>query len=136
MADAAVSFAKDFLAGGVATGISKMAVAPIAWVKLLLQEQGVLSFWCGNPANVIKYLPTQALNFAFKDKYKQIFLGGVDKRTPFCRYFAGNLVAGGAAGATYLCFGFPLDFAYTRLPADAVQAGAERNSQALVTAST
>ncbi|XP_025227810.1 ADP/ATP translocase 2 isoform X2 [Theropithecus gelada] len=71
MTDAAVSFAKDFLAGGVAAAISKTAVAPIERVKLLLQvqhaskqitadkqykgiidcvvripkEQGVLSFW-------------------------------------------------------------------------------------------
>ena len=38
MADAAVSFLKDFLAGGVvAAAISKTAVAPIERVKLLLQ---------------------------------------------------------------------------------------------------
>lgn len=34
-----VSFAKDFLAGGVAAAISKTAVAPIERVKLLLQVQ-------------------------------------------------------------------------------------------------
>uniref|UniRef100_A0A8C2Y3J0 ADP/ATP translocase n=1 Tax=Capra hircus TaxID=9925 RepID=A0A8C2Y3J0_CAPHI len=32
------------------------------------KEQGFLSFWRGNLANVIRYFPTQALNFAFKDK--------------------------------------------------------------------
>lgn len=37
MADQALSFAKDFLAGGVAAAISKTAVAPIERVKLLLQ---------------------------------------------------------------------------------------------------
>lgn len=37
MAEAAISFAKDFLAGGVAAAISKTAVAPIERVKLLLQ---------------------------------------------------------------------------------------------------
>ena len=37
MNDAAVSFAKDFLAGGVAAAISKTTVAPIERVKLLLQ---------------------------------------------------------------------------------------------------
>uniref|UniRef100_A0A8C2QPL8 ADP/ATP translocase n=1 Tax=Cricetulus griseus TaxID=10029 RepID=A0A8C2QPL8_CRIGR len=129
--------AKDFLAGGVAAATSKMEGAPIEQVKLLLQvqhaskqitadkqnkgiidcvvcfpkEQGVLSSWCGNLANVIRYFPTQALNFAFKDKYKQIFLGGVDKRTQFWCYFAGNLASGGAAGATSWCFVYPLDFA-------------------------
>ncbi|KAH9372868.1 hypothetical protein HPB48_019166 [Haemaphysalis longicornis] len=121
-----ISFLKDFIAGGVAAAISKTSVAPIERVKLLLQvqhvskqltpdkqykgmidcfvripkEQGFLSFWRGNLANVIRYFPTQALNFAFKDKYKQIFLGGVGQKTQFWRYFAGNLASGGAAGAT------------------------------------
>ena len=66
------------------------------------KEQGVLSFWRGNLANVIRYFPTQALNFAFRDNYKAIFLGGMDKRTQFWHYFAGNLASGGAAG-TPLC---------------------------------
>ena len=37
MNETAVSFAKDFLAGGIAAAISKTAVAPIERVKLLLQ---------------------------------------------------------------------------------------------------
>uniref|UniRef100_A0A8B9QS97 ADP/ATP translocase n=1 Tax=Anas platyrhynchos TaxID=8839 RepID=A0A8B9QS97_ANAPL len=157
MAEQAISFLKDFLAGGVAAAISKTAVAPIERVKLLLQvqhaskqiaadkqykgiidcvvripkEQGVLSFWRGNLANVIRYFPTQALNFAFKDKYKQVFLGGVDKHTQFWRYFAGNLASGGAAGATSLCFVYPLDFARTRLAADVGKAGADREFSGL-----
>ncbi|GLH01852.1 ADP,ATP carrier protein [Gryllus bimaculatus] len=147
-----VAFAKDFAAGGISAAISKTAVAPIERVKLLLQvqhiskqisadqrykgivdcfvriprEQGFLAFWRGNFANVIRYFPTQALNFAFKDKYKQVFLGGVDKNKQFWRYFAGNLASGGAAGATSLCFVYPLDFARTRLAADVGKAGAER----------
>lgn len=127
-------------------------VTPIERVKLLLQvqhaskqisaekqykgiidcvvripkEQGFLSFWRGNLANVIRYFPTQALNFAFKDKYKQIFLGGVDRHKQFWRYFAGNLASGGAAGATSLCFVYPLDFARTRLAADVGKGAAQR----------
>jgi len=152
-----ISFAKDFLAGGISAAISKTAVAPIERVKLLLQvqhvskqiavenqykgmvdcfvripkEQGFLAFWRGNMANVIRYFPTQALNFAFKDKYKQVFLGGVDKKTQFMRYFLGNLASGGAAGATSLCFVYPLDFARTRLAADVGKAGAEREFSGL-----
>jgi len=145
----AKGFAQDFIAGGIAAAISKTTVAPIERVKLLLQvqhtskqiteaqrykgmvdcfvriprEQGFLSFWRGNLANVIRYFPTQALNFAFKDKYKQIFLGGVDKNKQFVRYFLGNLASGGAAGATSLCFVYPLDFARTRLAADVGKLG-------------
>jgi solute carrier family 25 (adenine nucleotide translocator) protein 4/5/6/31 len=91
----AKSFMMDFVAGGVSAAVSKTAVAPIERVKLLLQvqavskqiskdqqykgmidcfvripkEQGFLSFWRGNLANVIRYFPTQALNFAFKVDY-------------------------------------------------------------------
>jgi len=139
-----MSFIQDFVAGGISAAVSKTAVAPIERVKLLLQvqavskqlsesqkykgivdcfvripkEQGVGAFWRGNLANVIRYFPTQALNFAFKDKYKDMFLSGVDKKTQFWRFFAGNLASGGAAGATSLCFVYPLDFARTRLAAD------------------
>uniref|UniRef100_A0A6G1SDI8 ADP/ATP translocase n=1 Tax=Aceria tosichella TaxID=561515 RepID=A0A6G1SDI8_9ACAR len=153
----ALSFFKDFMAGGVSAAVSKTAVAPIERVKLLLQvqaastqiaadkqykgivdcfvripkEQGVLSFWRGNLANVIRYFPTQALNFAFKDIYKQIFLGGVDKNTQFWRYFAGNLASGGAAGASSLCIVYPLDFARTRLAADIGKGPADRQFSGL-----
>lgn len=96
------------------------------------KEQGFLSFWRGNFANVIRYFPTQALNFAFKDVYKQTFLGGVDKNTQFWRYFAGNLASGGAAGATSLCFVYPLDYARTRLGADVGKGSAQRQYTGLL----
>lgn len=153
-----MSFAKDFLAGGISAAVSKTAVAPIERVKLILQvqaankqivagqeykgiidcfvripkEQGFGAFWRGNLANVIRYFPTQALNFAFKDVYKQIFLGGVDQKTQFWRYFVGNLGSGGAAGATSLCFVYPLDYARTRLGADVGKGTADRQYNGLV----
>lgn len=153
-----VNFGKDFMAGGISAAISKTAMAPIERVKLLLQvqhvskhiskdqqykgiidclvrlpkEQGIASYWRGNLANVIRYFPTQALNFAFKDKYKKLFLDGVDKKEQFWRYFAGNLASGGAAGATSLCFVYPLDFARTRLAADIGKSGGTREFNGLL----
>lgn len=44
MSDQALSFLKDFLAGGIAAAISKTAVAPIERVKLLLQVSRVAEF--------------------------------------------------------------------------------------------
>lgn len=149
-------FLIDLASGGTAAAVSKTAVAPIERVKLLLQvqdaslsiakdkrykgivdvlvripkEQGFAAFWRGNLANVIRYFPTQALNFAFKDTYKKMFLNNVDKNKQFWRFFAGNLASGGAAGATSLCFVYPLDFARTRLAAD-VGKGATREFKGL-----
>ena len=91
-----------------------------------LQGAGSPVLLGSNLANVIRSFPTQDLNFALKDKYKQIFLGGVDKGTQFCCHSAGNLASGGAAGATSLCSVYPLEFACTHLIAEVGKAGAGR----------
>jgi len=153
--DPVVSFFQDLAAGGTAGAVSKTLVAPIERVKLLLQvqdastqiaadkkykgimdafrripaEQGMVAFWRGNLANVIRYFPTQALNFAFKDKYKAIFVRHKPSEN-FWLFFLGNLASGGAAGATSLMFVYPLDFARTRLGAD-VGKGGERQFKGL-----
>eukprot|EP00357_Protocruzia_adherens_P004354 CAMPEP_0114978454 /NCGR_PEP_ID=MMETSP0216-20121206/3815_1 /TAXON_ID=223996 /ORGANISM="Protocruzia adherens, Strain Boccale" /LENGTH=303 /DNA_ID=CAMNT_0002339651 /DNA_START=689 /DNA_END=1600 /DNA_ORIENTATION=+ len=147
----AVKFLKDFAAGGVSAAISKTAVAPIERVKILLQvqaastqikpedqykgmldcfsrvrkDQGFTSFWRGNLANVVRYFPTQALNFAFKDTFKK-YLCPFNPKTEFWWFFAGNLASGGAAGAASLMFVYPLDFARTRLASDVGKSAADR----------
>jgi solute carrier family 25 (mitochondrial adenine nucleotide translocator), member 4/5/6/31 len=84
-------------------------------------------------ANVIRYFPTQALNFAFKDTYKKIFCPYNPRTEPF-KFFMGNMASGGAAGATSLLFVYPLDFARTRLAADVGKGkkGGEREFTGLV----
>lgn len=90
-------FGSNLVAGGLSGIIAKTIAAPIDRVKLLLQtqsinqtlttrytgpincitrvfyEQGFASFWRGNLANVYRYFPNQAMNFAFKDRYKIFF---------------------------------------------------------------
>ncbi|KAL1916729.1 uncharacterized protein VTP21DRAFT_5433 [Calcarisporiella thermophila] len=155
------NFVVDFLMGGVSAAVSKTAAAPIERVKLLIQNQdemlrsgrlshpykgigecfsrtikdeGVYALWRGNMANVLRYFPTQALNFAFKDYFKRLF--GYDKnRDGYWRWFAGNLASGGAAGASSLVFVYSLDFARTRLANDAKTAqkiGGERQFNGLL----
>lgn len=151
------SFAMNFLAGGVSAAVSKTIVAPIERVKLLLQvqyanpnipkeqqyngigdcfsrvvsEQGMFSLWRGNLANVIRYFPTQALNFACKDTYKK-YLCPFNPKTEPVKFFMGNMASGGAAGATSLCVVYPLDFARTRLAADVGDAEGKREFNGLV----
>ncbi|XP_049671531.1 LOW QUALITY PROTEIN: ADP/ATP translocase 4 [Accipiter gentilis] len=151
------SFGRDLLASGVVAAVSKMAVAPVEQVELLLQvqalsrhiwtdqrykgmvdcfvhipgEQGFFSFWHGNLANVTRYFPTQALNFAFQDKYKQIFMSKVDEEKQFWKWFLAKLASGGAAGATSMCVVYPLDFTRTNLAAGIGKGAAERQFQGL-----
>jgi len=154
------TFLVDFMMGGVSAAVSKTAAAPIERVKLLIQNQdemmktgrldrryagigecfkrtiadeGIVSLWRGNTANVIRYFPTQALNFAFRDKFKAMF-GYKKDRDGYAKWMAGNLASGGAAGATSLLFVYSLDYARTRLANDAKSAkkGGERQFKGLV----
>jgi solute carrier family 25 (adenine nucleotide translocator) protein 4/5/6/31 len=84
--------------------------------KRVIAEEGVASLWRGNTANVIRYFPTQALNFAFKDYFKSLF--GFKKSDGYWKWFAGNIASGGAAGASSLLFVYSLDYARTRLAND------------------
>jgi len=95
------------------------------------REEGFSAFWRGNLANVIRYFPTQALNFAFKDTYKKVFCP-YNPKTDVWKFFFGNLASGGAAGATSLIFVYPLDFARTRLAADVGKTAADRQFTGLV----
>lgn len=77
---------------------------------------GLLPFWRGNLANCIRYFPTQALNFAFKDKVKALFKQ--NKNDGYVINFSKNIASGGCAGALSLCFVYSLDFARTKLAND------------------
>jgi len=154
------AFAIDFAMGGVSAAVSKTAAAPIERVKLLIQnqdemiksgrltvpykgisdcfkrviaEEGFGSLWRGNLANVIRYFPTQALNFAFKDQFKRMF-GYSKEKDGYAKWFAGNLASGGAAGAASLTFVYSLDYARTRLANDskAAKKGGERQFNGLI----
>ncbi|KAL6811518.1 mitochondrial carrier [Trichoderma sp. SZMC 28015] len=142
-------FMADFLMGGVSAAVSKTTAAPIERVKLLIQNQdemiragrldrryngigecfkrtiadeGFVSLWRGNTANVIRYFPTQALNFAFRDKFKKMF-GYKKDRDGYAMWMVGNLASGGAAGATGQLFVYSLDYTRTRLANDAKKGG-------------
>ncbi|CAD6186662.1 unnamed protein product [Caenorhabditis auriculariae] len=137
-------FVIEFVVGGSSAALARTITAPIDRVKILLQlqhaqktiaedkrykgiidcfvrvvkEQGPLSLWRGNGVNVLRIFPQQAFNFAFKDTYKELLFKGLDKKNDFWKFFAGNLLSGGAAGATSLFIIYPLDFARTRLATD------------------
>jgi len=152
-----LGFAENFMLAGVAAGVSKTVAAPIERVKLLVQNQdemikqgrldkpytgvidcttrvlkteGVYPFWRGNLANVLRYFPTQALNFAFKDAIKVAF--ATPKDAGNARKFGMNILSGGMAGTLSLMFVYSLDYARTRLANDAKGKGGERQFNGLI----
>jgi len=82
------------------------------------QREGFLAFWRGNLANVIRYFPTQALNFAFNDKINRLLAPLPPSAYAPWELMVRNMIAGGAAGGLCLFFVYPMDFARTRLSAD------------------
>lgn len=150
------SFGYSLLFGGTAEVISKTLTAPIERVRILLQtqnistqisadkkykgildafvriknEQGVLAFWRGNWVNLVRYFPTQSLNFAFKDTYNQLLLPKNVKKEKIStiEYQLRFLLSGGLAGATVLLGTYPLDLIRTRITVDIEKTGATRYS--------
>eukprot|EP00026_Physarum_polycephalum_P017808 Phypoly_transcript_19154.p1 GENE.Phypoly_transcript_19154~~Phypoly_transcript_19154.p1 ORF type:complete len:213 (+),score=37.16 Phypoly_transcript_19154:34-639(+) len=141
----AAEFLTNFAVGGISGAVAKTVTAPLERVKLVMQtqdanprivsgeipryksisdcfvrlykEQGVLSFWRSNFTNVLRYVPTQAFNFGFKDLIKQMF-PRYDSKTEFGKFFLVQMASGGLAGAGSLTLVYPLDYARTRLAAD------------------
>merc|ERR1711951_343308 len=74
--------------------------------------------------------PTQALNFAFKDKVKAMF--NVQKDASYAKKFSANILSGGCAGSLSLMFVYSLDYARTRLANDAKGKGGERQFNGLI----
>jgi len=99
-------------------------------VQKTLRTEGVLPFWRGNLANVLRYFPTQALNFAFKDTIKAMFK--TPKDAPNYLKFGTNILSGGFAGSMSLTFVYSLDYARTRLANDAKGKGGERQFNGLI----
>jgi solute carrier family 25 (adenine nucleotide translocator) protein 4/5/6/31 len=140
-----LKFVTDFAIGGVSGAVAKTMTAPIERVKLIIQtqdanprirsgevprytgigncfsrvasEQGIKAFWRGNFTNVLRYFPTQAFNFAFKDSIKKLF-PRYDPKKEFGMFFLVQMASGGLAGAGSLCIVYPLDYARTRLASD------------------
>jgi solute carrier family 25 (adenine nucleotide translocator) protein 4/5/6/31 len=83
-------------------------------------------------ANCIRYFPTQALNFAFKDQVKALFKP--QKSDANALKFGKNIASGGAAGAMSLFFVYSLDYCRTRLANDAKsgKGGGERQFNGII----
>ncbi|KAJ6837820.1 mitochondrial substrate carrier family protein P isoform X1 [Iris pallida] len=129
---------KELIAGGIAGGVAKTAVAPLERVKILfqtrraefhsiglrgsfqkiVQTEGLLGFYRGNGASVARIVPYAALHYMAYEQYRRwIILGFPDiGRGPVL-----DLVAGSIAGGTAVVFTYPLDLVRTKLAYQVVE---------------
>ncbi|KAK8581917.1 hypothetical protein V6N12_072119 [Hibiscus sabdariffa] len=125
-------YAKELIAGGASGAFAKTTVAPLERTKILLQtrtdgfrslgvyqslrkvlnHEGVLGFYKGNGASVIRIIPYAALHFMTYEQYR----GWILHNYPFMGSgpFV-DLLAGSASGGTAVLCTYPLDLARTKL---------------------
>lgn len=125
-------YVKELIAGGAAGGFAKTAVAPLERIKILsqtrtegfhsigvyqslkklLKHEGVLGFYKGNGASVIRIVPYAALHFMAYEQYRSWILNNYSAlgTGPII-----DLLAGSAAGGTAVLCTYPLDLARTKL---------------------
>jgi hypothetical protein len=108
------------VAGGIAGGISRTCIAPIERVKILFQvsraggswthlppqilrDEGMLAFWRGNTAAVLRIVPYQALTFLTFEEFLVALRGhGWSKSSA-------SVLSGSLAGMTAVAVMYPLD---------------------------
>ncbi|KAB1996409.1 hypothetical protein ES319_D13G229300v1 [Gossypium barbadense] len=125
-------FVKELIAGGVAGGLAKTAVAPLERVKILFQTrraefhsvglfgsfkkiaktEGVMGFYRGNGASVARIVPYAALHYMTYEQYRRWI---IDSFPGIGRGPVLDLVAGSFAGGTAVLFTYPLDLVRTKL---------------------
>ncbi|KAJ9701974.1 hypothetical protein PVL29_003957 [Vitis rotundifolia] len=125
-------YVKELIAGGAAGAFSKTAVAPLERTKILLQtrtegfhslgvyqslkkilkHEGVLGFYKGNGASVLRIVPYAALHFMTYEQYRSWILNNCPAlgTGPVV-----DLLAGSVAGGTAVLCTYPLDLARTKL---------------------
>jgi len=141
-------FLEDLVCGGGAAALSKTVVAPLERAKVVLQaqrsvfiterdrfkglvdfltrapqEQGVVSLWRGNWANVLRIVPATAIRFPCYDTYKRLSLPRGEWGYSGAERVLRRMEAGIFAGLTTLLFTYPLDVAKTRLSLDNSKTG-------------
>lgn len=125
-------YVRELIAGGAAGAFAKTAVAPLERVKILLQtrtvgfqslgvyqslkrvlkHEGVIGFYKGNGASVLRIVPYAALHFMTYEQYRLWIL---DNYQALGTGPVVDLLAGSAAGGTAVLCTYPLDLARTKL---------------------
>ena len=99
----------------------------IGIIQFIYKTQGFFSFWRGNLANCLRYVPKFALDMALKQELRNWYRNLIQAGDSHWRKFLSKWLSGSTAAAISTVVCYPLDFARTRLATDV-----ERSSKVIV----
>jgi len=121
-------FLVDIIIQGLSAGISKTISCPFENLKLWTQLRppglprtssslslGIYPLFRGNLSNIIRFIPTQFVQYIFKSVFKNL---AQKPNQLYIEKFARNLLVGGLAGTVSLLFVYPLDVTRTLMAYD------------------
>jgi len=117
-------------AGACAGAVAKTTIAPLDRAKINFQvratrfsyrrcfkflresyrTEGFISWYRGNSANLVRVIPSAAINYTAHEQWKRILGTDRHEKTPVRRFVAGSL-----AGVTSATITYPLDLARARM---------------------
>lgn len=117
-------------AGACAGAVAKTTIAPLDRAKINFQvradkfsyrkcfrflkesykNDGFRSWYRGNSANLVRVIPSAAINYSAHEQWKRFLRTDQDGKTPGRRFISGSL-----AGATSATITYPLDLARARM---------------------
>lgn len=99
----------------------------IGIIQFIYKTQGFFSFWRGNLANCLRYVPKFALDMALKQELRNWYSNLIQAGDNHWLRFVSKWLSGSTAAAISTVVCYPLDFARTRLATDV-----ERSSKVIV----
>ncbi|CAF4489891.1 unnamed protein product, partial [Rotaria magnacalcarata] len=120
----------SLVAGACAGAVAKTTIAPFDRAKINFQvrvgkfsyrrcfqflresyvKEGFLSWYRGNSANLVRVIPSAAINFTAHEQWKRVLGTDEKQKTPGRRFISGSL-----AGVTSATITYPLDLARARM---------------------
>ena len=95
---------------------------PIHLGKEVIQAEGLVGFWRGNGANILRVFPSRGILFWSNDRFKTLL--GAERTEKRGRFQNSKSFAAGAMAGITACFStYPLDLARTRITSQVANAG-------------
>ena len=114
--------------GNATKGNGKVAIeGPVTVARRILRTEGLIGFWAGNGANLMRIFPSKGVVFSTNDYYKSLLSSTSRDFNVQANAGVVSFVSGGLAGTTACAITYPLDLVRGRISgSSATSTGSKR----------